>query len=182
MKKYLLISPLIILLILVAFGLASLFLNKQTSSITNLITTKLQAGEQIDLPQFSLISLDNTKFSNDNLLGKYSIINFFASWCISCKAEHNSLLELAKNDKIKIFGVAWRDIDQNTRNYLAKNGNPYLKVGVDSKGIFAKSLGVGAMPESFIINPQGKIIYYQKGMIDEEFARFVLSLISQATQ
>ena len=175
MKKYLLISPVIILLIIVIFGVASLFKNDKA----NLIATKLQEGEQVYLPKFSINNLDDSTiiFSNEDLLGNYFIINFFASWCSSCKAEHSSLLELAQNNKINIFGVAWRDIDQNTKDYLVKNGNPYSKVGVDSQGIFAKSLGVGAMPESFVVNPQGKIIYYQKGVIDEEFIRFVNSII-----
>jgi cytochrome c biogenesis protein CcmG/thiol:disulfide interchange protein DsbE len=156
-------------------GLASLFWQKKSSSITNLIETKLQNNKQIDLPKFSLVNLDNSKtnFSNDDLLGKYSVINFFASWCSSCRAENDLLINLSQNDKIIIFGVAWRDIDQSTKNYLNKNGNPYSKVGVDSKGTFAKSLGVSAMPESFVINPQGKIIYYQKGAIDDNFIWFL---------
>jgi cytochrome c biogenesis protein CcmG/thiol:disulfide interchange protein DsbE len=165
MKKLLLISPLVILLVIVVAGLIALYQHNKNSSIT----AKLQSGEKIFVPAFSLPELYNqaATFSSQDLTGKYSLINVFASWCLSCKAEHETLMQLARSNKINIYGIAWRDINQNTKDYLEKNGNPYLKVGVDSKGIFSKLLSVSGTPESFLINPQGQVIYYWQGAIDE---------------
>ena len=170
-KKLLLASPLIILLTIAIIGIVSLYKHNQNRSIED----KLQSGEEILLPKFSLPDLyDSQKiFSNQDLKGKYSLINVFASWCVSCVAEHNLLMELSRKNSINIYGVAWRDINQNTKNYLTKNGNPYLKIGVDGKGIFSKILSVNGTPESFIVNDQGRIIYYQKGAIDKRIFNFL---------
>jgi cytochrome c biogenesis protein CcmG, thiol:disulfide interchange protein DsbE len=165
MKKLIFISPLLILLAIIIVGLTSLYKHNKTSSIS----AKLESGEQVFVPAFSLPELYNQElnFSNQDLLGKYSLINVFASWCINCKAEHSLLMELSRSNKINIYGVAWRDINQNTKDYLEQNGNPYLKIGVDGKGIFSKILSVSGTPESFLVNPQGQVIYYWHGAIDE---------------
>lgn len=170
MKKLLLISPLIILLIIITVGLTALYKHSKSSSITS----QLESGQKVFVPAFSLPELYNqaATFSNQDLLGKYSLINVFASWCLSCKAEHGLLMELARSNKINIYGVAWRDINQNTKDYLEKNGNPYLKIGIDNKGIFSKLLSVSGTPESFLVNPQGQVIYYWQGVIDEKILNF----------
>jgi cytochrome c biogenesis protein CcmG/thiol:disulfide interchange protein DsbE len=165
MKKLLLISPLIILLTIILVGFTALYKHNKNSSMS----AKLQSGEKIFVPAFSLPELYNqgTTFSNQDLLGKYSLVNIFASWCFSCRKEHSLLMEISRSNKINIYGIAWRDISQNTKEYLQKNGNPYLKVGVDNKGTFSKLLSVSGTPESFLINPQGQVIYYWRGAIDE---------------
>ncbi len=170
MKKITLISPLIILLLVIAAGLTALYQHNKTSSIA----AKLESGEKILVPEFSLPELYNSAetFSNQYLqeeytFGKYSLINVFASWCSSCAAEHSLLMELSRENKINIYGIAWRDINQNTKDYLAKNGNPYLKIGVDNKGIFSKLLSVSGTPESFLVDPNGRIINYWRGSIDK---------------
>ena len=170
MKKFILIVPFLFLLSIITIGLVALYQHNQSSSIQ----ARLQAGQEVIIPEFSLPELykgaDQSEggFSNQDLKGKYSLINVFASWCTSCLAEHSLLMELARGGKINIYGVAWRDINQNTKDYLQKNGNPYLKVGVDNKGIFSKLLSVSGTPESFLVNPQGRVVYYWQGAIDEK--------------
>jgi cytochrome c biogenesis protein CcmG, thiol:disulfide interchange protein DsbE len=175
MKKLFLISPLIILLTIIIIGLAALYQHNKISSIS----VKLQSGEKVFVPAFSLPELYNQElnFSNQDLLGKYSLINLFASWCFNCKAEHALLMEIYRSNKINIYGIAWRDINQNTKDYLAKNGNPYLKIGVDNKGILSKLLSVSGTPESFLVNPQGQVIYYWRGAIDEDALNKLLNVI-----
>ncbi len=124
----------------------------------------------IDLPEFSLGDLydESKEFSKEDLIGKYSLLNFFASWCTTCLSEHPALMRLKDNGKLAIYGIAWRDIDKKTQEYLARNGNPFTKIGVDSKGLFTKILHINAVPESFLINPQGKIIARFSGNIEDE--------------
>ncbi|MFT6332928.1 MAG: cytochrome c biogenesis protein CcmG/thiol:disulfide interchange protein DsbE [Lentimonas sp.] len=145
---------------------------KSLSKAENKILNKIQKGEKVTLPEFSFIELNNSRqtFSNEDLKNNdYSLINVFASWCSSCAVEHHLLMKLSR--KIKIYGIAWRDIDKNTKNYLEKYGNPYQKVGIDNKGKFQ----VKGTPESFLVNSKGEIIYYLQGPIDEVFVNQFLS-------
>ncbi len=163
-RKIILISPLVILLIVIVLGLIAL----GKSDKKNTIETKLLSGKVVMMPEFSLPDLyDSSKtFSNSDIKGKYVLINVFASWCVSCAAEHQTLVRLSKSGKIKVYGIAWRDIGENTKKYLSNYGNPYEKIGVDSKGTFSKLLFVSGTPESFLIDPDGRIVKYWKGQID----------------
>ncbi len=177
MKKIRSLLPLVVLLIVVLIGIALVIRHKNSNFIEN----QLAAGNKVILPQFSLPELYNSSknVTASDLLGHYSIINVFASWCSSCRLEHNLFLQLDKNNSknnLKIYGVAWLDMPENSKRYLKENGNPYFVVMTDNKGVFSKILGVMAAPESFIINPSGQIIYYQKGLIDQDFISFVESL------
>ncbi|MFT6077812.1 MAG: cytochrome c biogenesis protein CcmG/thiol:disulfide interchange protein DsbE, partial [Rickettsiales bacterium] len=134
MKKTLILaSPFLLFLMIILLGAVVLFNGKNDG-----IASRLEAGEEMFVPEFSLTTLgDSTKtLSNLDLKGKYSLINVFASWCSVCSLENDLLIKIAQEGKVDIYGVAWRDIQKNTKRYLKKNGNPYVKVGVDSKGSF----------------------------------------------
>jgi len=120
---------------------------------------------QIALPEFTLADLfdDKKQFSKKDLLGKYSIVNFFASWCATCRAEHEVLLRLQSEHFIDIYGVAWRDISANTKSYLEKSGNPFTQVAIDSSGLFTKLGGIEAIPETWIVNKEGVVIARFRG-------------------
>jgi len=131
----------------------------------------------IALPEFSLPDLFNEKenFSKKDLIGKYSVVNFFASWCTTCRAEHEILLRLRDTKIVNLYGIAWRDIDENTKNYLDESGNPFKKVTTDNSGLFTKITGIQAVPETLIIDPQGNVVMRFKGNLQE----FSLEEISQ---
>lgn len=164
-KKFLLIIPFLILLLIVIF----VFFALNKSSKKNEIEQKLNSGKIVMMPDFLLPDLYDKKkvISNLDLKGKYVLLNVFASWCATCAAENEALLKISRERKIKIYGIAWRDIDQNTKDYLDKHGNPYERIAVDSKGVFSKLLFVSGAPESFLIDPDGRIIRYWKGAISE---------------
>ncbi len=123
----------------------------------------------ISLPEFSLPDLFNeeAEFSKKELVGKYSIINFFASWCTTCRAEHEILLALKSKNIIDIYGVAWHDIDENTKDFLKNVGNPYTKVAKDNRGLFTKMIGLEAIPETVIIDKRGNVVMRFKGNLQE---------------
>ncbi|OFW81083.1 MAG: hypothetical protein A2887_00995 [Alphaproteobacteria bacterium RIFCSPLOWO2_01_FULL_40_26] len=124
---------------------------------------------QISLPEFSLPDLfdEEKNFSIKDLEGKYSIVNFFASWCTTCHAEHEILLRLRDEKIADIYGIAWRDISENTKNYLKKNGNPFTKIANDSRGLFTKIADIQAIPETWIIDPKGRVIARYRGNLQE---------------
>ena len=125
--------------------------------------------EKIVLPEFSLPDLfDSSKdFSKKDLVKKYSLVNFFASWCTTCRAEHENLMRLKDSGIIDIYGVAWRDIDDNTKSYLQSNGNPFVKVATDAQGLFTKIIGINAVPETLIIDREGNVILRYSGNLEE---------------
>jgi cytochrome c biogenesis protein CcmG/thiol:disulfide interchange protein DsbE len=169
MKKYL---PFFILILLVAVIAISTYKisNIRDSSTTESEEDFIHFNEvKIDLPDFTLPDLyqENVSFSKKTLQKKYSVINFFASWCTTCRAEHDILLRLKNEGIIDIYGIAFRDIDVNTKDFLAKHGNPYTSVAKDSQGIFAKIIGLNAVPETIIVNQEGVVVRRHKGNLQE---------------
>ncbi len=123
----------------------------------------------IELPEFSLPDLydENATFSKKDLSGKYSLINLFASWCTTCRAEHQVLMRLKSEGIIDIYGVAWHDINQNTKDYLSKEGDPFTRVAADNQAIFTKFVGTQAIPETLLVNDEGVVVWRYKGNLEE---------------
>lgn len=126
--------------------------------------------EKIVLNDFSLPDLfnENGSFSKKDLMGKkYVLVNLFASWCTTCRFEHEALLRLKDENIIDIYGIAWHDINENTKEYLAKSGNPFKKVAADNQGLFTKLIGIKAVPETLLLDNEGNIIWRYAGNIEE---------------
>lgn len=101
------------------------------------------------------------------------LINVFGSWCTACVVEHPQLMAL-KARGLPILGVAWRDKPEKTTAFLRDRGNPYATVLMDPDGLAAIGLGITAAPESFLVDPAGKIIFKQTGPITPEAAETIL--------
>jgi len=127
-------------------------------------------------PQFSLPALPGAAlggtsvpgFSNDDLKGGVTIVNIFASWCVPCRDEHPLLLKLSKDARIRLMGINYKDQPDNARRFLGALGNPYEGIGMDTEGRAAIDWGVYGVPESFVINRNGEIIYKHVGPLTEE--------------
>ena len=112
--------------------------------------------------------------------GKVTIVNFWASWCVACVSEHPNLLALRKAG-IPVYGVDYKDQAVAARRFLGRLGNPYTVVGTDGNGRSAIEWGVYGMPESFLINGKGKIIYKHVGPISQQdIADKLMPLIKKA--
>ena len=97
------------------------------------------------------------------------MINFFASWCAPCKIEHPLFFELKKDfPNLFILGINHKDNKEDALKYLNEDGNPYNFVGIDQDGLIALEFGVFGLPETFIINETGKIIYKFMGPLTKE--------------
>ena len=95
--------------------------------------------------------------------GEVALVNFFASWCLPCRVEHPLLMELAESESARIFGIAYRDKPEDARRWLGRFGNPYEQVGVDDRGRTSIDFGVSGVPETFVIDRQGRIRYQHIG-------------------
>lgn len=135
---------------------------------------------EIALPEFSLANLidGESDFSKKDFLGKkYSLVNFFASWCTTCRAEHEILMRIKSSGIVDIYGVAWHDIKDSTKNYLEKNGNPFIKVALDSKGILGSEANIRAIPETWIVDEEGKVVSIFRGNLQDFSVAEIQSII-----
>jgi cytochrome c biogenesis protein CcmG/thiol:disulfide interchange protein DsbE len=87
-----------------------------------------------------------------------TLVNFWASWCPPCRAEHPKLLELAA-DGISIVGINFKDQQSTAAKYLREDKNPFVGVGFDPQGRIAIDWGVTAPPETFILDGKGKVLF-----------------------
>lgn len=100
--------------------------------------------------------------------GKLALVNVFASWCLPCREEHPILLELAKDERLTIVGINYKDKTEGALNFLKELGRPYAAIGVDPKGQAAIDWGVYGIPESYLVAPDGTIVYKRVGPFDEK--------------
>jgi len=106
--------------------------------------------------------------------GKVSIVNVWASWCVPCHDEAPLLTELAKDNRIQLIGINYKDSPDNARRFLGRYGNPFASVGVDGNGRAAIEWGVYGVPETFIVGRDGKIAYKLVGPITPDNIEGVL--------
>lgn len=151
-------APLALFLFLAGFLLKSLYLNPRLLP-SNLLNKPL--------PQFSLESLTSPEhLSNQNVMGRVSLLNVWATWCLECRKEHEFLMELAHRG-VRLYGLDYKD-DRNQANaWLQALGNPYQAIGFDKHGLLAIDLGVYGAPETFLIDKEGIIRYRHVGVLDE---------------
>jgi len=86
-----------------------------------------------------------------------ALINVFASWCVPCAIEHPHLMALKKKG-VRIIGVAYKDKVADTANFLTNRGDPYALVLTDPDRISGVEFGIGAVPETFVVDAQGRIV------------------------
>jgi cytochrome c biogenesis protein CcmG/thiol:disulfide interchange protein DsbE len=118
-------------------------------------------------PQFSLPNLFNGHgpVNSDALKGHWSLVNVWGSWCVSCREEHSTLLMIRQQGQVPIIGIDWNDNDADARQWLQQLGDPYAQIGKDPDGHVAVDWGVYGAPESFLVDPQGRVVYKQIGAL-----------------
>jgi cytochrome c biogenesis protein CcmG, thiol:disulfide interchange protein DsbE len=121
-------------------------------------------------PQFSLPNLTDASrtISTASLRGRWYLLNVWGSWCGTCREEHRMLLEVRQSGLVPVIGLDWKDDDAQARSWLAQLGDPYEVVAVDRDGRTAIDWGVYAAPESFLVNPQGIVVYKCMGELTPE--------------
>ena len=143
----------IIFLLIFILGIFFLSLNKSSNYNTeSLVGNKL--GE-IELVSFK----DDSIFTNDDFKkNSFTLINFWASWCAPCRIEHPLLMELSKENNIKILGVNFKDKKINALKFLKELGDPYEYLTRDSNGKQSVNFGIYGIPESILIDNKLTII------------------------
>jgi cytochrome c biogenesis protein CcmG/thiol:disulfide interchange protein DsbE len=106
--------------------------------------------------------------STDLAQGRVSVVNFWASWCVPCADEHPLLIELKERTGVALYGVNYKDQPAAARRFLGRYGNPFAAVGTDETGRGAIEWGVYGMPETFVVNGKGEIVYKHVGPISPD--------------
>jgi cytochrome c biogenesis protein CcmG/thiol:disulfide interchange protein DsbE len=121
--------------------------------------------------------------SSGDLQGEVSLVNVFASWCVACREEHPLLMRLKAQGTVPIHGLNYKDQPDDAARWLATMGDPYTRTGADIDGRVAIDWGVYGVPETFIVDRQGRIAYKQIGAITPEILdRTLLPLIARLQQ
>ena len=90
--------------------------------------------------------------------GKVSVVNVWASWCVPCHDEAPLLTALAKDTRLQIVGINYKDSPDNARRFLGRYGNPFSMVGADANGRGSIEWGVYGVPETFVVGRDGTIL------------------------
>lgn len=99
--------------------------------------------------------------------GEVKLVNYWASWCAPCRAEHPMLERLAE-EGVAIYGINYKDDPDDAMAFLGDLGNPYRAIGADSSGRTAIDWGVYGVPETYVIDGKGRIILRIAGPIDSK--------------
>ncbi|MCQ8115825.1 DsbE family thiol:disulfide interchange protein [Methylomonas rosea] len=139
-------------------------------------------------PAFNLpiLATPEQRLSQADFKGKVWLLNVWASWCVSCREEHPLLIELAKQNKVILVGLNYKDEVQAANAWLSKHGNPYNVSVMDADGRTGIDYGVYGVPETFVIDKRGVVRYkhtgpVQPGDLEKVFLPWIQQLEAEST-
>ena len=132
------------------------------------------------LTNINLKSFDDNKIytSEDIQKSRYTLINFWASWCAPCRIEHPYLMQLSKEKNLKILGVNFKDKKINASKFLNELGNPYYYMAKDTSGKQSVNFGIYGIPESILINNETIVLKKFVGPLNEQNLNDIKGIIN----
>lgn len=120
------------------------------------------------VPEFQQETLAHTKIDAKVFKGQVTVLNVWASWCLSCHIEHPFLMDIANDKNINVVGLNYKDSRSAANHWLQNYGDPYRQCIYDPEGQLGMQLGVYGTPETFLIDKNGKVRYKYVGQLDAE--------------
>ena len=133
-----------------------------------------------NIPIFEAKDFNSSAYLNSEKIFEedtFYIVNIWASWCVPCRIEHPLLMELSKNQSVKLIGLNYRDNLDNAKNFINEFGNPYDQIITDNDGTLSIEFGAYGVPETFIIDKDKKIIRKFVGSINQEIVKEINLII-----
>ncbi len=152
MARWLMVLPPVAFAALAGLFYAGMYRQNPTELPSTFIGREAPAVPAIGLADFAVLK------DADLRTGKVTIVNFWASWCPPCRAEHPVLKKMAA-DGLRVAGINMRDDADKAAAYLAEEGNPFFGLGFDPKGTTVVDWGVTAPPETFIVKGDGTVAF-----------------------
>ncbi len=137
------------------------------------------------VPEFDLPPVAGRErgLASADLMGQVSLVNFFASWCAPCQIEHPVLTDLARRGIVPVYGINYKDKPEDARRWLDRLGDPYARIGADLDGRAGIEWGVYGLPETFVVDANGRIVYKHIGpVLARDVAETILPLIESLRQ
>ena len=166
--KYVIISV-VVIFILIIFAIS---LNRDS-----IYSTEKLIGKKIE--NFNSKDFYTKEIRDSKILKTkdFSLINYWASWCAPCRAEHSELMQLSKKENLNIIGINFKDKKNEAEQFLKELGNPYDHLLVDQDGRFSINLGVYGIPESILLNKELKILKKFIGPLDSKRVIEIIEVI-----
>jgi cytochrome c biogenesis protein CcmG, thiol:disulfide interchange protein DsbE len=162
MKRALYLLPALAFLVVAGYFALALRSGRDPSLLPSALIDK-------PAPDFTLAGLGGKDgLSRDALKGRVVVFNFFASWCVPCRAEAPLLMRLAQQEHVPLYGIDYKDKPADAEHYLEQFGNPYRRVGLDESGRTAINFGVYGVPETYLVDRSGHIRYRFVGPLTAE--------------
>lgn len=172
MRRLLFLVPVLLFVVLAGYFTVILRSGRDPSLLPSALIGK-------PAPAFALAGLDGKPgLDRAELAGHVALVNFFASWCGPCRLEQPLLLRLAHDANVRLYGIAYKDKPADTAHYLAELGDPYRRVGLDESGRVGINFGVYGVPETYVIDKEGRIRLRHVGPLTaEDIDRTLLPLL-----
>ena len=141
--------------------------------LNNSNTYTPQINDKKNIPIFKAKDFNSNIYTNSEKIFEediFYIVNIWASWCVPCRTEHPTLMELSKSQSVKLIGLNYRDNQINAKNFINEFGNPYSQILIDKDGTLGIEFGAYGVPETFVIDRNKKIIRKFVGPINQEIA------------
>ncbi|MCC7080434.1 MAG: DsbE family thiol:disulfide interchange protein [Burkholderiales bacterium] len=137
------------------------------------------------VPEFALPPVEGRALglASSDLRREVSLVNVFASWCVACKEEHHVFLQLQREGFVPVHGLNYKDRPEDAARWLDTLGDPYTRTGADLDGRVAIDGGVYGVPETFVVDRDGRIAYKHigpvtPGVLEKKLRPLVASLRS----
>lgn len=171
MTRWLAILPLLALLALGGLGVVNLLRDEAP-------TTSLSDGRDAPTRSFEAITGTQTELSFGPADDRDTIIvNLFASWCAPCRVEHPLLMQLAADYPGRVYGLLYKDSAENGQAFLDELGDPFTGVGLDGDGQGGLDFGLTGVPETFVIDGNGKILRHVRGPLEPDTLEEIKQLL-----
>ncbi len=164
--------PVVVFLIIGA-GLA-IGLTRDPSTLPSALIDKPVPA--FELPPIDAGGIEKPGLSSSDLTGKVQLVNVFASWCGPCRVEHPILMKLAR-DGVSVQALNYKDKPADAAKFLNELGDPYERIGVDQNGRTGIEWGVYGVPETFVIDAEGKIRHKHVGPLQARDVEGLMAII-----
>ena len=152
---------------LLVFLVVGVFLFLSLNSDPNKLPSPL-VGKKFPIIEGTDFYSNETVKLNDLMDNNLALVNVWASWCVTCRKEHQVIMNIATKNNLKLIGINYKDTKSDGEEYLKVMGNPFDEIVFDPNGEIGMELGVYATPETFLISREGLIIHKHIGEITKE--------------
>ena len=166
-----------IIILVASFALFVVLVFSQGLKTKKNYDTKDLIGKPIEEITLSLLNEKGFFSTTELKKNDFSLINFWASWCVPCRKEHKFLMELSKSKKLKIFGINFKDKPSSANKFINELGNPYYVITKDKEGTSSVSFGVYGIPESILVDKNLVVLKKYIGQLNDKDVKEILQII-----